>query len=149
MSKANATLGQRLISLLAEGEPQSSHGVYLTLSASENLFNRSYGCAYFIRLTLCCILLVAVGDIKRNSFDWTVEKSENTKMTKFIPLIFFTLTLCGLTFAQSPLPEFEKVKEIKLLESTRDDVRRILGGYDLEDFVIQAFNRFFYERCLH
>ena len=58
-------------------------------------------------------------------------------MKNLILSIFFALILCGLTLAQSPLPELEKVKEIKLLESTRDDVRRILDGYDF-DFSVDS-----------
>ncbi len=54
-------------------------------------------------------------------------------MRKSILLIAFTLVICNLSFAQSPLPELKKVREIKLLESTREDVRRILADYKLED----------------
>lgn len=43
-------------------------------------------------------------------------------------LIFF---LNSFNFAQS-LPELEKLKEIKLLEHTREDVLRIMNGYELE-----------------
>ncbi len=53
-------------------------------------------------------------------------------MKRIISLIVFGLAMCGFTFAQSPLAELEKIKEIKLLESTRDDVRRILADYTLE-----------------
>ena len=42
----------------------------------------------------------------------------------FILIVF----LNSFSFAQA-LPELEKVKEIKLLENTRDDVRRILASY--------------------
>lgn len=50
---------------------------------------------------------------------------------KLLPILILIVFLNGMLFAQT-LPELEKVKEIKLLESTRDDVRRILGGYKLE-----------------
>jgi hypothetical protein len=49
-------------------------------------------------------------------------------MPDFAKILLILFVLNGLVFAQS-LPELEKVKEIKLLESTRDDVRRILGEY--------------------
>lgn len=54
---------------------------------------------------------------------------------KIISFFFLILMMCGFVFAKSPLPELEKVKEIKLLESTRDDVKEILAGYehDAED----------------
>jgi hypothetical protein len=52
-------------------------------------------------------------------------------MKKIINLIFLSLLLCGSTAAQR-LPEFEKAREIKLLERNRDDVRRIFAEYKLE-----------------
>lgn len=54
-------------------------------------------------------------------------------MKKIVFLIIFNLIICSSSFAQSPLPELEKVKEIKLLKSTRDDVQKILADYKLED----------------
>lgn len=47
-------------------------------------------------------------------------------MKKIIILTIFSLAICSFTFAQSPLPGLDKVKQIKLLESTRDDVLEIL-----------------------
>lgn len=50
-------------------------------------------------------------------------------------IIHFLLVLilfCSAAFAQS-LPELEKLKEIKLLESNRDDVLKILSIYELDD----------------
>lgn len=35
-------------------------------------------------------------------------------------------------FAQSRIPEFEKARQIKLLESTRPDVKKILKGYEYD-----------------
>ena len=60
-------------------------------------------------------------------------------MKKNILFLFFILALGSFTFAQSRIPELDKAKEIKLLESTRKDVKRILKGYksdddDAEDF---------------
>ena len=54
-------------------------------------------------------------------------------MKKFIYSVIFCLAICGFTFAQSRFPELEKIKQIKLLESTRDDVKRIFSEY-AEDF---------------
>jgi hypothetical protein len=50
-------------------------------------------------------------------------------MKKFIILVIFCLAFCSFTFAQS-FPELEKVKQIKLLESTRYDVKRIFDDAD-------------------
>ncbi len=51
-------------------------------------------------------------------------------MKIFLSLLVATLLFCSFASSHS-LPELEKVKEIKLLESTRDDVRRILADYEL------------------
>ena len=51
-------------------------------------------------------------------------------MKKFTFLFFLFSTMSGFVFAQSSLSEFDKAKEIKLLESTGEDVRRILAGYE-------------------
>jgi len=53
-------------------------------------------------------------------------------MKRSIIFIVLGLASCGFAFAQSPLFEFDKVKEIKLLESTRDDVIKILAKDSLE-----------------
>lgn len=53
-------------------------------------------------------------------------------MKKIIILILFSLMSCSLVSAQSPLAELDKVKKIKLLESTRDDVLKILADYKLD-----------------
>lgn len=52
-------------------------------------------------------------------------------MKNFLILTLIILVLGHIISAQI-LPELEKVKSIKLLESTRDDVRRILGDYKLK-----------------
>ena len=44
-----------------------------------------------------------------------------------MPLIVFFLATGSFAFAQSPLAELEKIKQIKLLESTGDDVKRIFA----------------------
>ena len=58
-------------------------------------------------------------------------------MKKILLSIIFCLSICGFTFAQSPYPELDKIKQIKLLESTREDVKRIFADYpfSLDDFV--------------
>jgi hypothetical protein len=48
-------------------------------------------------------------------------------MKKFIFLVIFCLATVSFTFAQSSLSHLEKLKQIKLLESTREDVKRIFG----------------------
>lgn len=52
-------------------------------------------------------------------------------MKKIIALIIFSLAMCNLAFSQSPLAELNKVKSIKLLESTRDDAIKILADDSL------------------
>lgn len=53
-------------------------------------------------------------------------------MKKLIVLIVLFLAAHGLSFAKTSFPELDKIKQIKLLESTRDDVKRIFGEY-MED----------------
>lgn len=53
-------------------------------------------------------------------------------MNKFLFLICLSFVVCNLVIAQS-IPELDKVKEIKLLESNRQDVRKILSSYELAD----------------
>ncbi len=65
-------------------------------------------------------------------------------MKKIISLIVFGLAMCGFTFAQSPFVELKKAKQIKFLESTRDDTVNLLSAvsldfYDLTDFHILTF----------
>ena len=51
-------------------------------------------------------------------------------MKKTFDFIVCSLALCGFAFAKSPLAELKKAREIKLLQSTREDVKRILAGYE-------------------
>lgn len=68
-------------------------------------------------------------------------------MKKFIVSIAFCLAMCSFAFAQSKFPELEKIKQIKLLESTREDVRRILNDYKLnDDYERFRYELFHYER---
>jgi hypothetical protein len=52
-------------------------------------------------------------------------------MKKLLILIFFSLAICQSLSAQSHLAEFDKAKEIKLLESDWKDVKKTLTGYVL------------------
>lgn len=65
-------------------------------------------------------------------------------MKKIITFIVFSLAMCGFAVAKSPFAEFEKVREIKLLESSREDVKRILADYehnkDDDEFYEQSFS---------
>lgn len=54
-------------------------------------------------------------------------------MKKISIILFFVLAISGFGFAQSRLPEFNTVKKIILLESTRTDVRKILASYKSDD----------------
>jgi hypothetical protein len=53
-------------------------------------------------------------------------------MKKLVALIVFCLATYGFAFAQSKFPELDKIKQIKLLESTREDVKRIFDNNDEE-----------------
>ena len=53
-------------------------------------------------------------------------------MKKIITFSFFILAISYSAFAQSRIPEFEKARQIKLLESTRADVKKILKGYEYD-----------------
>ncbi len=54
-------------------------------------------------------------------------------MKKISFILFFILLMCGFSFAQKTFPEFEKAAKIKLLQSTREDVRKIFAGFETED----------------
>ena len=51
-------------------------------------------------------------------------------MKKLVACVVFCLALSVCAASQSKFPELEKVKKIKLLESTREDVKRIFGDDD-------------------
>lgn len=61
-------------------------------------------------------------------------------MKKITAYLFIISAMCGFAFAQSRLPEFVKAKEIKLLESTREDVKRILANYESNDSDTESFS---------
>ena len=52
-------------------------------------------------------------------------------MKRIIFLIVFSLAMCNFAFAQSPLAELEKIKEIKFLKTTREDAAKIFADYFL------------------
>jgi hypothetical protein len=64
---------------------------------------------------------------------------------KNIVIFFFLFSaMCGFALAQSILPTLEKVKQLKLLESTRTDAIKLLsnedvGYYDSSDFYYSDF----------
>jgi hypothetical protein len=51
-------------------------------------------------------------------------------MKKSILIIIYVFLMCSFSSAQSPLPELEKAKEIKLLESNKEDINKIFEKYD-------------------
>ena len=59
-------------------------------------------------------------------------KLNEVKMKKFFILIIIGLAMGNYIFAQSPLVELDKVKEIKLLESTREDAVKLLAADSLD-----------------
>ena len=61
-------------------------------------------------------------------------------MKHLIIISIFVLTFCNLAFAQSRLPELDKAKQIKMLVSTREDVKRILAGYEAGDSDAESFS---------
>ena len=52
-------------------------------------------------------------------------------MKKIFAFLFFISLMCISAFAQSRIPEFEKAKQIKMLESNRKDVKKILAVLNL------------------
>ena len=65
-------------------------------------------------------------------------------MKKIILLLVFNLLMCGFAFAQTPFAELDKVREIRLLESNRKNVKRILKDFehdkDEDDDYTQSFS---------
>ena len=64
-------------------------------------------------------------------------------MKKIITLFFLFSAMCGFAFAKTPLPELDKAKEIKLLESTREDVKKILADYEHDDSDDEDYKQYF------
>lgn len=65
-------------------------------------------------------------------------------MKNFIISTILIFASCGSTFAQTPHDVIEKVKEIKLLVSTRNDVQRSLINYESEDYDFEDHSQDFY-----
>jgi len=63
-------------------------------------------------------------------------------MKNLVIVAVFCLAMCSFAFAQSPFPELDKVKKIKLLESTREDVKRVFKEYakDAETNAVENVN---------
>ena len=61
-------------------------------------------------------------------------------MKKIFAFLFFISLLCISAFAQSRIPEFEKAKQIKMLESNRKDVKKILAGFESDDDDAEYFS---------
>lgn len=53
-------------------------------------------------------------------------------MKTTVTFLFLIAVMSLNVFAQSPADELDKIKQIKLLESTRKDVERILKDYKTE-----------------
>lgn len=49
-------------------------------------------------------------------------------MNRLFILIFVSFAMCDFAFAQLPLAELRKIKEIKILESTKEEAIKILAG---------------------
>ncbi len=64
-------------------------------------------------------------------------------MKRVILLIVLNLALCGFVFAKSPLAELDKAREIKLLESNREDVKRILAGFEYDEDDNESYTQIF------
>lgn len=66
------------------------------------------------------------------------------KMKKIIILAILVLTTGGFSLAQTPRDAIKKIKEIKLLESTRDDVQRAFVNYEADDYDFQEHSQEFF-----
>ena len=85
-------------------------------------------------------MLLGVINIKQDTLPKRkVFETKLQEMKKIFILIIFGLVMCSLVSAQSRLPELDKVKEIKLLESNRDDVRRIFAGYKFRNYNLSDY----------
>lgn len=54
-------------------------------------------------------------------------------MKKTIFFLFIILAMGSSAFSQSSIPEFDKAKQIKLLEATREKVKKILADFENDD----------------
>ena len=65
-------------------------------------------------------------------------------MKKIAIVFVFCLAACGAALAQSSLSVFEKAREIKILESTLNDVQRIFVNFEAGDFDDDLYEQWFY-----
>jgi len=65
-------------------------------------------------------------------------------MKKILLILSLYLLVCGSALAKTPFAEFEKAREIRLLQSTREDIKRILKDFehdaDEDDDYTQTFS---------
>lgn len=64
-------------------------------------------------------------------------------MKKIIAFLFLVSAMCISAFAQPLISEFNKAKELKLLESTREDVKRILADYEHDTDEDEDYKQYF------
>lgn len=64
-------------------------------------------------------------------------------MKKLSITLFLILAFCAFCFAQSKLPEFDKAKEIKLLKSTREDVKKIFADFEHDEDENEDYEQYF------
>ena len=57
-------------------------------------------------------------------------------MQRIAAFLFLIAIICTSAFAQTLSAELDKIKQIKLLESTREDVERILSGYKGKHYAV-------------
>jgi hypothetical protein len=65
-------------------------------------------------------------------------------MKKFIVSTIFILAAFSFALAQTSLDAIEKAKEIRLLESNRDDVQRVFVNYESDDYDFEELLQKFY-----
>jgi hypothetical protein len=70
---------------------------------------------------------------RKDGFQPPEIKTSETNMKRIFATLFFISLMCGFASAQNSFPELEIAKEIKLLRSTRSDVRAIMSEFDREE----------------
>ena len=64
-------------------------------------------------------------------------------MKKVAAFLFLISTMCISAFAQLLLTEFDKAREIKMLESNRNDVKKILSDYERDESDNESAHQYF------
>lgn len=64
-------------------------------------------------------------------------------MSKIVTLLFLCFLMCSAAFAQPLKKELEKAGQIKLLESTREDVRKILADFEHDEEENEDYTQYF------